>query len=61
MEKKKSKSSVEPKEEPVINIVDRRSALLDDETVTETESDIEERLPTYVEKLKHEAEEKDTC
>ena len=59
MTKKKSESSTEPKEEPVINIVDRRSAFLDDDTVIETESDIEERLPTYVEKLKHEAEEKD--
>jgi molecular chaperone GrpE len=59
MTKKKSNSSAEPKEETVINIVDRRSALLDDNTVTEGESEIEERLPTYVEKLKHEAEEKD--
>ena len=59
MKKKKSKSSAEPNEEPVINIVDRRSALLDDDAVTNVEPDIEDRLPTYVEKLKHEAEEKD--
>ena len=59
MAKKNSKSSTDPNEEPDHNIVYPRSALLDDETVAETESDIEERLPTYVEKLKHEAEEKD--
>ncbi|MZH02087.1 MAG: nucleotide exchange factor GrpE [Nitrospinae bacterium] len=59
MTKKKSKSSAESNEEPVINIVDRRSALLDDDTLADAEHDIEDRLPTYVEKLKHEAEEKD--
>lgn len=59
MAKKKSNPSADSNEEPVINIVDRRSALLDDETVTDASSEIDERLPTYVEKLKQEAEEKD--
>ncbi|MBC8287431.1 MAG: nucleotide exchange factor GrpE [Nitrospinae bacterium] len=48
-----------PPEEPVINIVDRRSALLEDEAITDAEANIEERLPTYVEQLKLEVEEKD--
>ena len=59
MEKKQSKASVKSSEEPVINIVDRRSALLEDDAVEDAEADIEDRLPTYVEKLKQEAEEKD--
>ena len=59
MEKKQSKASVKSSEEPVINIVDRRSALLEDDAVDDAEANIEDRLPTYVEKLKQEAEEKD--
>ena len=56
MPKKKIAPSKE--EEPVINIVDRRSALLDEVELEELNSE-EERLPSYVEKLKKEAEEKD--
>jgi molecular chaperone GrpE len=59
MVKKKSLSPADPEDEPVINIVDRRSALLDEESVEETEAAEEERLPTYVQQLKQEAEEKD--
>ena len=56
MPKKKTTSPKE--EEPVINIVDRRSALLEEDEINEI-SVQEERLPSYVEKLKKEAEEKD--
>ena len=56
MPKKKIVPSKE--EEPVVNIVDRRSALLDEVELEELNSE-EERLPSYVEKLKKEAEEKD--
>jgi len=59
MQKKKTKSSAEPKEEPVINIVDRRSSLIDEETGDPANTNIEERLPSYVEQLKLEVEEKD--
>jgi molecular chaperone GrpE len=59
MVKKKSLSPADPEDEPVINIVDRRSALLDEESVEKTEAAEEERLPTYVQQLKQEAEEKD--
>lgn len=59
MVKNKSLSPAEPEDEPVINIVDRRSALLDEESVEKTEAAEEERLPTYVQQLKQEAEEKD--
>lgn len=55
----KKKSDAEPKDEPVINIVDRRSSLIDEETNNEASANIDERLPTYVEQLKQEAEEKD--
>ena len=56
MPKKKTTSLKE--EEPAINIVDRRSALLEEDEINEI-SEQEERLPSYVEKLKKEAEEKD--
>lgn len=59
MVKKKSKSTTEINEEPVINIVDRRSSLIDEDADNETSSNIDERLPSYVEKLKQEVEEKD--
>ena len=56
MTKNKSKTKADPQEEPEINIVDRRSSILEEEEVEEAG---EERLPTYVERLKQEAEEKD--
>ncbi|MBT6959382.1 MAG: nucleotide exchange factor GrpE [Opitutae bacterium] len=59
MQKKNAKSSAESKEEPVINIVDRRSSLIDEETGEVANTNIEERLPSYVEQLKLEVEEKD--
>ena len=59
MQKKNAKSSAESKEEPVINIVDRRSSLIDEETGEVANKNIEERLPSYVEQLKLEVEEKD--
>ncbi len=55
----KKKSDAESKDEPVISIVDRRSSLIDEEANNEAGANIDERLPTYVEQLKHEAEEKD--
>ena len=54
MAKKKTTSKKE--EEPVINVVDRRSAMLEED---ELKTFQEERLPSYVERLKQEAEEKD--
>ena len=60
MSENKSKLPDEPKGEPVINIVDRRSSLLEEETGDEINTNsIDERLPTYVEQLKQEVEEKD--
>lgn len=60
MSENKSKLPDEPKGEPVINIVDRRSSLLEEETEDEINTNnIDDRLPTYVEKLKQEVEEKD--
>ena len=60
MSEKKSKLPNEPKGEPVINIVDRRSSLLEEEIGDEINTkNIDDRLPTYVEKLKQEVEEKD--
>ena len=56
MAKKKLKTKADPQEEPEINIVDRRSSILEEEGIEEAG---EERLPTYVERLKQEAEEKD--
>ena len=54
-----NKKTTPPKEEePAINIVDRRSALLEEDELNQI-SEQEERLPSYVEKLKKEAEEKD--
>jgi molecular chaperone GrpE len=55
----KNKSKSPPKDEPIINIVDRRSSLIDEESRDEANANIDERLPTYVEQLKQEAEEKD--
>ena len=60
MSEKKSKVPDEPKDEPVINIVDRRSSLHEGEIGDEiNNNNIDDRLPTYVEKLKQEVEEKD--
>ena len=56
MAKKKLKTKADPQEEPEINIVDRRSSILEEEEIADA---VEERLPTYVERLKQEAEEKD--
>ena len=56
MTKNKSKTKADPQEEPEINIVDRRSSILEEEEIADA---VEERLPTYVERLKQEAEEKD--
>jgi len=53
------KKKLEASDEPVINVVDRRSSLLDDESAEKIDANIEERLPTYVEQLKLEVEEKD--
>ena len=54
MAKKKTTSKKE--EEPVISVVDRRSAMLEEDEQATVQ---EERLPSYVERLKQEAEEKD--
>ena len=52
-----NKKTTSKKEEvPEINVVDRRSAMLEED---ELETIQEERLPSYVERLKQEAEEKD--
>ena len=60
MSEKKIKLPNEPKGEPVINIVDRRSSLLEEDIGDEiNNNNIDDRLPTYVEKLKQEVEEKD--
>ena len=60
MAKKKSKSPATQQDEPEINIVDRRSSTHEDEESEDSDSNIEDRLPSYVERLKQEAEEKDT-
>jgi molecular chaperone GrpE len=54
MAKKKTASKKE--EEPTLSVVDRRSAMLEEDEQTAVQ---EERLPSYVERLKQEAEEKD--
>ena len=59
MSKKKHDSSQEPKEAPKISVVDRRHAMLDDESDQSQTETVSERLPTYVEQLKKEAEDKD--
>ena len=52
-----NKKTTSKKEEvPEINVVDRRSAMLEED---ELETVQEERLPSYVERLKQEAEDKD--
>jgi molecular chaperone GrpE len=52
-----NKKTTSKKEEvPEINVVDRRSAMLEED---ELETIQEERLPSYVERLKQEAEKKD--
>jgi molecular chaperone GrpE len=59
MPKNKTKSSDESKEVPVMNIVDRRSSMIEEEAEDKTNTNIDERLPSYVEKLKQEVEDKD--
>ena len=54
MAKKKTASKKE--EEPTLSVVDRRSAMLEEDEQATVQ---EERLPSYVERLKQEAEEKD--
>jgi molecular chaperone GrpE len=54
MAKKKTTSKKEG--EPVISVVDRRSAMLEEDEQATVQ---EERLPSYVERLKQEAQEKD--
>ncbi len=56
MAKNKSKPNTAPQDEPEISVVDRRSSMLDEKEIGDAG---EERLPTYVERLKQEAEEKD--
>jgi molecular chaperone GrpE len=58
MPQNKSKSTDTPSDESEINIVDRRSSMHEEE-VEGLNTNSEERLPTYVEKLKQEVEEKD--
>lgn len=57
MAKNKSKSNTPQQDEPEITIVDRRSSMHEGEEGDNM--NIEDRLPTYVERLKQEAEEKD--
>ncbi|QPJ66217.1 MAG: nucleotide exchange factor GrpE [Candidatus Nitrohelix vancouverensis] len=60
--KKKETSEEQNQEKPKITIIDRRSALLEDDADGEAAtqaSDLDERFPSFVEKLKHDAEEKD--
>jgi molecular chaperone GrpE len=59
MAKNKSKSDKPQQEEPEITIVDRRSSMHEEEEGGDNKVNIEDRLPTYVERLKQEAEEKD--
>ena len=42
-----------------MNIVDRRSSMIEEEPGDKTNTNIDERLPSYVEKLKQEVEDKD--
>jgi molecular chaperone GrpE len=52
--------SDEQSEKPKINVVDRRHWVNeDDDDLATTNEDLDERLPSFVEKLKKEAEEKD--
>lgn len=55
----KTKPKAESQAEPKINIVDKRSSISDEEDSDKTVTDAEDRLPSYVEKLKQEVEEKD--
>ena len=59
MPENKTKLSDESKEVPVMNIVDRRSSMIEEEAGDKTNTNIDERLPSYVEKLKQEVEDKD--
>lgn len=59
MAKNKSKSTAAQPDEPEINIVDKRSSMFEEVEDEDVNLNVEERLPTYVERLKQEAEEKD--
>jgi molecular chaperone GrpE len=60
MDKKSKKAETEKDEKPKITIVDKRSSMLEEETNASTDSStLDERYPSYVEKLKQEAENKD--
>jgi molecular chaperone GrpE len=58
MEKNKSKSEAKQQDDPEVIIVDKRSSSLEEEH-EDVSFDANERLPTYVERLKQDAEEKD--
>lgn len=53
------RSELENQEPPKFHVTDRRHWVLEEEGRIEEEDQKKERLPTYVEKLKQEAEEKD--
>ena len=60
MDKKSKQADPEKGEKPKITIVDKRSSMLEEDTVTSTDpSTLDERYPSYVEKLKQESENKD--
>ena len=62
MTKKKKDTEPSSEEKPKISVTDRRSSALEDDETGELLESIEaaeERLPTYVEQLKKDAEEKD--
>ncbi|HIE42593.1 MAG TPA: nucleotide exchange factor GrpE, partial [Nitrospinaceae bacterium] len=58
MAKNKSKSKAKQQDDPEVIIVDKRSSILEEEH-EDVSFDANDRLPTYVERLKQEAEEKD--
>ena len=61
MTEKKSAKKSETEEPPKISIVDRRHSMLEEDEAEEgiATAALDERLPSYVEQLKKEAEEKD--
>ena len=61
MTEKKSAKESETEETPKISIVDRRHSMLEEDEAEEgiEAAALDERLPSYVEQLKKEAEEKD--
>ncbi|MDA1110575.1 MAG: nucleotide exchange factor GrpE [Nitrospinae bacterium] len=60
MENNNSSDDQEPKEKPKIQVVDRRHWVAEEDNTESSDGEnIEERYPSFVEKLKKEAEEKD--